>query len=171
MGQITLPISEIFYSLQGEGKLVGTPSVFVRLAGCPIRCDWCDTSYAWDTAKANRLSVNEIISCVKTVSTQIGANKCKGFSRHIVVTGGEPLIHRNLKALINELRNLNFHITVETSGIMFREFLCSLMSISPKLDNPRYELKPDVIRKLISQADDYQIKFVIDKRSEIEKVL
>ncbi len=172
MGQIKLPISEIFYSIQGEGKLAGVPSVFIRLAGCSLKCNWCDTSYAWNTDEADNLSLEEIIDRVNdNIENNVMAHADdKGCRRHIVVTGGEPLIHKNASVLINKLREFDFHVTVETSGIDYGKFECSLMSISPKIDNPQYISKPIVIRKLIRQADDYQIKFVISEQTEMKGI-
>ncbi len=179
MGQITLPISEIFYSLQGEGKLAGKPSIFVRLAGCPIRCDWCDTGYAWDENSSARIPIDMILKQITDIQYQLcnASMKCNANIncgakniRDIVITGGEPLAHYGIECLTNELVNSNFYVTIETSGAFLRQLECSLMSISPKLDNPRYQLKPNVIRQLISQSDDYQLKFVISERNELEKI-
>src|SRR5258707_13951653 len=79
---ITVKISEIFYSVQGEGSLVGVPSVFVRTSGCNLRCVWCDTPYTSWRPEGDELSLDEILARVDA-SPQ---------ARHVVVTGGEPLI-------------------------------------------------------------------------------
>ena len=107
-------VSEIFYSLQGEGMLVGTPSVFVRLAGCPFRCRWCDTAYAWDYAAGEDLDPDQIVA-------QVNRWSC-GF---VVLTGGEPMIGPDLSVrpgladLTRRLKALGKHITIETAGACF----------------------------------------------------
>ena len=126
-------VTEIFYSLQGEGMLVGVPSVFVRLAGCPFRCRWCDTAYAWDYAAGEDLSGNQIVE-------QVNRWPC----RFVVLTGGEPLMAGDLSVrpgladLTRRLAALGKHITIETAGALFvPDLACDLMSISPKLTNSR----------------------------------
>jgi 7-carboxy-7-deazaguanine synthase len=84
-------INEIFYSLQGEGFLAGVPSVFVRLAGCPLQCRWCDTKYAWDQRAGEDYNIGDI---VKTVQQW----PCK----FIVITGGEPMINSDLPQLVHQ---------------------------------------------------------------------
>jgi 7-carboxy-7-deazaguanine synthase len=124
-------VSEIFYSLQGEGMLVGTPSVFVRLAGCPFRCRWCDTAYAWDFAAGQELDPGQI-------AEQVNLWPC----RFVVLTGGEPMtgpdlaLRPGLVDLSHRLQTAGKHITVETSGVLFvPDLACDLMSISPKPAN------------------------------------
>src|SRR6188508_268512 len=96
-------ISEIFYSLQGEGELTGVPSVFVRASGCNLRCTWCDTPYAsWDPEGPN-LTIGEIVRRVREF-------RCK----HTVITGGEPLIMPDISELCLALRELGQHLTIET---------------------------------------------------------
>ena len=123
-------VNEVFYSLQGEGLLAGVPSVFIRLAGCPLRCWWCDTKYAWDYNSGKELSIGKIISKVKKFNC--------GF---VVITGGEPLagcdlkIRKDLPQFLKALKKIGKHITIETSGLLFEPNLsCDLMSISPKLN-------------------------------------
>ena len=120
-----LKIAELFYSLQGEGALVGMPSVFVRTSGCNLRCAWCDTPYtSWqpegDGASAGRRSWT----------------KCRRIPRsYVVVTGGEPMIAPEIVPLTERLRASGMHITIETAGTVFQPVACDLMSISPKLAN------------------------------------
>src|SRR4030042_6969102 len=99
-------INEIFYSLQGEGFLAGTPSVFVRLAGCPLRCRWCDTKYAWSEGAGDDCSIEKILQTVQ----QWG---CK----FVVITGGEPMANPDLPQLLQRLKSLGKHITIEPAGI------------------------------------------------------
>ncbi len=164
-------ISEIFYSLQGEGFLVGIPSVFVRLAGCPLRCKWCDTKYTWDNKAGRQYSIDEIS---KTVQQAQG--------KFIVITGGEPMISSDLPQLVRKLKDLDKHITIETAGIGFIPDLdCDLMSISPKLsnstptdpkraaihENSRLDLA--VLHELLDNYK-YQLKFVVDSKDDLPEI-
>ena len=118
-------VNEIFHSLQGEGLLAGTPSVFIRLAGCPVGCVWCDTKYAWDANEGEELPIPEIVN-------KIVQWPC----RYVVITGGEPMVNPQLPDLARALKERNKHITIETSGIKFiAGLVCDLMSVSPKLSN------------------------------------
>ena len=118
-------VNEIFYSLQGEGFLAGVPSVFIRVAGCPLRCRWCDTKYAQEAQAGTEYDINEIVRAV-------GKWRC----RHIVITGGEPMVNDGLPQLARELKAAGKHITIETAGIAYiPDMPCDLMSISPKLSN------------------------------------
>ena len=164
-------INEIFYSLQGEGRLSGMPSVFIRLAGCPLRCRWCDTKYAWSPEAGESYSINELIRKVSPFPTE-----------HVVVTGGEPMVDPELGGLLNALANEGMHITVETSGINFLPGLpCDLMSISPKMSNSmpsdpelakhHEEIRFDaaVLQELIDSYE-YQLKFVVDKPGDLDEI-
>lgn len=165
-------INEIFYSLQGEGFLAGNPSIFIRLAGCPLRCKWCDTKYAWDSEAGNDYSIEEIIQTIQ-----------QWFCEFVVITGGEPMINPDLPALVQKLKANDKHITVETAGIAFIPNLaCDLMSISPKLSNsvpaePKLaeihkNFRPDlaVLRELIDNYE-YRLKFVVDSEADLPEIL
>jgi 7-carboxy-7-deazaguanine synthase len=163
MAAMTLPVSEIFYSLQGEGKLAGVPSLFVRFAGCPLRCPWCDTRYAWDASAGQQKTIDELLAEIS-----------RSPSRYVVLTGGEPLIHSELMPLVTQLRRLEYHVTIETSGVAFQEVACDLLSLSPKLPSTlpdQNPIRPDVLRKLIAQAEDYQVKFVVANSDEVKETL
>ncbi len=169
-------VSEIFYSLQGEGMLVGTPSVFVRLAGCPLHCPWCDTKYAWDFQAGQDLEPAQIVD-------QIGRWPC----RFIVLTGGEPMmgpdlaVRPGLADLTHRLKVSGKHITIETAGVLFiPDLACDLISISPKLPGATMRSSPAesghvvgsdlaAIRQL-TRAYPYQLKFVIESPEDIEGV-
>ncbi len=166
-----MTVSEIFYSLQGEGLLAGVPGVFVRLAGCPLRCKWCDTKYAWDGNAGTSCDIDEIL---KTVTQR----PC----RFIVATGGEPMINSELLQLARALKGIGKHITIETAGIAFiPDMPCDLMSISPKLSNSTPDdselakihedsrLDIPVLRKLIRNYD-YQLKFVVDSQDDLPEI-
>ena len=166
-------IAEIFRSVQGEGLLTGTQSVFVRASGCNLRCWYCDTPYASWKPEGDDQSVDDVVR-------QILQHE----PRHVVLTGGEPMLFAELIPLCDRLRQLQYHITIETAGTLFLPLECDLMSISPKLSNStpwhgvtdkwrqRHEqtrFAPDVIRRL-SEHRDYQFKFVIDKPEDLKEV-
>ena len=166
-----MKITEIFYSLQGEGFLAGRPSVFVRIAGCPLRCRWCDTTYAWSDKNASDLTIDQIAEAVKKYN-------CPS----VVVTGGEPMINPQLPELINKLKETTRHITIETAGIKFVPDLpCDLMSISPKLTNSTPKdpvaakvhnqncLNIEALKKL-TEIYNYQLKFVVDTPEDLKDI-
>lgn len=171
-----MKISEIFYSIQGEGSLVGVPSVFVRTSGCNLRCHWCDTPYASWNPEGRELTLEEIGSTVK------------GFkAAHVVVTGGEPMIAPQIVELTQQLREQGLHITIETAGTVYVPVACDLMSLSPKLANStpfereggrwaaqhdRLRFQPDILRRLMTDYP-FQLKFVVsasDDLAEIEAI-
>jgi len=121
-------IAEIFYSIQGEGKLTGVPSVFVRVSGCNLRCTWCDTPYASWSPEGPDLSIEQIVEEVLKHPTS-----------HVVLTGGEPMMFKDIVPLIVALKGHGKHITVETAGTLWQSELpagsIDLASISPKLSN------------------------------------
>ena len=171
-------INEIFYSLQGEGFLAGLPSMFVRLAGCPLRCRWCDTKYAWDQAAGAHYSVAKI---VQTVLRKESPGQ-QAQSKFVVITGGEPMTDSDLPQLVQELKAAGKHITIETAGIAFvPDMPCDLMSISPKLSNSTpadpevaavhedSRLDIAVLRKLIDEYS-YQLKFVVDCEDDLAQI-
>ncbi len=164
-------VNEIFYSLQGEGFLAGIPSVFVRLAGCPLHCRWCDTKYALSESAGQNYDIGEIVEKVQ-----------KWPCKYVVITGGEPMISPELSQLAQQLKGLNKHITIETAGIAYLpDLACDLMSISPKLSNstpaePKLadihedsRLDTAVLRELIDNYQ-YQLKFVIDSQDDLAEI-
>lgn len=170
-------ISEIFYSLQGEGKLLGTPSVFIRTSGCNLRCVWCDTPYTSWRPQGEDWSVREILAEVKDYPTP-----------YVVVTGGEPFLAPEIEELATKLKQKNYHITMETAATIFKPVVCDLASLSPKLSNSTpwrrekgkfakmhegHRLNLPVIQKFM-EGYDYQLKFVVERRrdfNEIEELL
>ena len=164
-------INEIFCSLQGEGGLAGVPSVFVRLAGCPLRCRWCDTKYAWPESAGTEYTTEEIIEKIESYSAS-----------YLVITGGESMTNPELPYLLKALDSKGRHITIETSGIKFVPDLpCDLMSISPKLSNST-PTEPDLLAQHEKQRFDlpalkklinnyrYQLKFVVDGPQDLREV-
>ncbi len=168
----TMKIAEIFYSIQGEGSLVGVPSVFVRTTGCNLRCWFCDTPYTSWEPEGISLSVGDILRRVE------GYN-----AGHVVVTGGEPMLAPEIEELCAGLRRLGMHITIETAGTIFKPVACDLASLSPKLRSStpwqrdaklalRHEemrLNLAVLRAFMNHCA-YQFKFVIDTPEDIQEV-
>lgn len=171
-------INEIFYSLQGEGFLAGVPSVFVRLAGCPLQCRWCDTKYAWDQKAGEDYNISDIVKTVLCKESPEQQWPCK----FIVITGGEPMINPDLPHLVRQLKTAGKHITVETAGIAYiPEMPCDLMSISPKLSNSAPDdakasaahkdsrLDIAVLQELVGNYE-YQLKFVVDSQDDLPEI-
>lgn len=166
-------IAELFYSLQGEGGLIGMPSVFVRTSGCNLRCSWCDTPYASWNPEGSEMGPEEILAAVRQHP-----------ARHVVVTGGEPMLARDIHELLTLLREQGLHVTLETAGTVAPEAAqVDLVSLSPKLANStpdaeragaawverheRTRLQPAVLREWLEQAGDYQLKFVIANAADL----
>ncbi|HML18822.1 MAG TPA: 7-carboxy-7-deazaguanine synthase QueE [Bryobacteraceae bacterium] len=165
-----MKISEIFYSIQGEGVLAGVPSVFVRTSGCNLRCTWCDTAYTSWSPEGCDMSIEEIVREVRVHP-----------SRHVVITGGEPMLFEETVGLT---RALESHITIETAGTIYKPVKCDLMSISPKLANSipvdresgrwaaqhdRLRYQPEVLRRLIGEYE-YQLKFVVSSPEDLGEI-
>jgi 7-carboxy-7-deazaguanine synthase len=164
-----LKIAELFYSVQGEGSLLGVPSFFIRTSGCNLRCAWCDTPYTSWHPEGAEVSLDQIVAEVQAC----GAS-------HAVVTGGEPMIAPEIIPLTERLCKLGLHITVETAGTVFQPVACDLMSISPKLSNStpqdrwaaqhgRLRIQPEVLKQLMARYQ-HQLKFVIEKPGDLEEI-
>jgi 7-carboxy-7-deazaguanine synthase len=167
-------IAEIFHSIQGEGLLAGVPSVFVRTSGCNLRCHWCDTPYASWKPEGPEMSVAEILRKVSDWDC-----------RHIVLTGGEPMIAPDLPALAAALRKAGKHITIETAAtVVPTGIACDLASLSPKLSNStppperdpawakKHEetrLRPEVIAEWIKNYE-FQLKFVVSTEKDLSEI-
>lgn len=168
-----MKIAEIFYSIQGEGALIGVPSVFVRTSGCNLRCTWCDTPYTSWQPKGEQLSIDDIIGQVASFPAS-----------HVVVTGGEPMIAPEIVDLTRRLNRAKLHITIETAGTFYAPVECHLMSISPKLKNStphtrengrwaavheRLRFQPEVLKKLMTEYP-FQLKFVVASREDLKEI-
>ena len=169
-------ISEIYRSRQGEGLLTGTPSVFVRTSGCNLRCGFCDTPFASWEPDGKQMTVQQIVHQI---------HESADGARHVVVTGGEPMLPRDIIDVCREIHESDFHITIETAGTIHRELLCDLMSVSPKLSNSdpaksragewrkkhqSSRFRPEIVERLIRQYD-FQLKFVVDSPADLDEVL
>ena len=177
-----MKISEIFYSIQGEGKYTGAPSVFIRTSYCNLRCGWCDTPYTSHKPENKDMSIDEITEQFK------GLGSKRYFVPHVVLTGGEPFIqNKECVELTYRLRDLNpsVQITIETNGTIFAPVFATLISISPKLKSSApyenqttkaLEKAHETIRtklkiKEFRQKYDCQFKFVITKLEDLDEVL
>ena len=167
-------IAEIFQSIQGEGKFVGMPSVFIRTSGCNLRCNWCDTMYASWYPEGEERAIASIVDIVASYS-----------SDHVVITGGEPMIAKGIHELCRALRKLEKFITIETAGTVPPDGVeCDLASLSPKLSNAtpdsrlpeewrrRHEdlrFQPAVIKAWVNEYRS-QIKFVVSKQADLKEI-
>jgi len=167
-------VAELFCSIQGEGELAGVPSVFVRTAGCNLRCAWCDTPYASWQPQGSPRTVGEIVAEVSKHPT-----------RHVVLTGGEPMVASGIGELAGKLRQLGRHVTIETAAtIAPGGIACDLASLSPKLLNSapdplkhaawrrRHEAlrwRPEVVRAWLD-GYAWQLKFVVTQPADIEEI-
>ncbi len=168
-------ISEIFYSLQGEGQLAGVPSVFVRTSGCNLRCNWCDTPYASWNPEGTPMETEAILAEVKKHPT-----------KHVVLTGGEPMVAPGIHELAFQLQERNYHITIETAAtVRPRGIACDLASLSPKLahsapdgrlddtwrrKHAELRWQPAVVADWMGAARDYQLKFVVSSEADVAEV-
>lgn len=167
-----LRIAEVFHSIQGEGGLVGVPSFFIRTTGCNLRCEWCDTPYTSWQPEGEWRTIGELVAAVPETA------------RHVVVTGGEPLLWQNLPALTAALRDQGLHVTIETAGTVFQLLHCDLMSVSPKLansepgpnrpaavriDHAARRLDPATLERLITTYPT-QLKFVVAEPADLDEI-
>lgn len=173
-----LRVSETFTSVQGEGKLTGIPSHFVRISGCNLRCGWCDTPYAsWDP-EGDVVPVEDLVRGAAATGV-----------RHVVLTGGEPMLFPAIEPLAGGLCAAGIHITIETAGTVCRDMACDLLSLSPKLANStprardprdpdgawrsRHEsrrLNVGVLQSLLDIYPERQFKFVVGSPGDLPEI-
>ncbi|HET7393906.1 MAG TPA: 7-carboxy-7-deazaguanine synthase QueE [Candidatus Binatia bacterium] len=166
-------ISEIFYSIQGEGRLSGVPSLFIRTSGCNLRCVWCDTPYTSWNPEGKEMTLEEILHAIKSYPLD-----------HVVLTGGEPLLSHEIEELSVTLKTAGAHLTIETAATIFKPVSCDLVSMSPKLSNStpwqkqngrfaamhdQHRLNYNVVQQFIDNYD-YQLKFVVDREQDFAEV-
>ena len=154
--QKTLRITEIFYSLQGESNTVGLPTVFIRLTGCPLRCLYCDTEYAFTGGQ--KITLAAILKQVKVYNTP-----------HITVTGGEPLSQGNVLPLMAQLANKNYQVALETSGALDIAGVDSRVTKVMDLKTPSSgELAKNRYQNIDFLTKEDQVKFVIGTDEDYE---
>jgi 7-carboxy-7-deazaguanine synthase len=153
-------VSEIFYSIEGEGIEIGRPEIFIRLAGCNLKCTWCDTKYALENGK--EMSIKEIVE-------EVSKYPCKSVS----ITGGEPLLQKEeLLELVNQVKTLGYWIQVNTNGTLFDEEIFRLVDlISMDCKCPSSAMKSDfnVLEKTLKLFElKTQFKFIVSNVKDYE---
>lgn len=179
-----MKIVEKFISIQGEGKFTGTPSMFIRTTGCNLRCEWlnmddsttkCDTPYT--SFNPEKGEVLNILSTVKELSEYKNL-------KHIVITGGEPLLQNDIESTVRRFVDLCYDVTVETNGTIFKTLPhTTFMSISPKLSGSYNQLNVadrqlhynnnnfiESVKQYVKKHK-HQLKFVINNEDELKEVL
>lgn len=158
-GEVKLPllrISEIFYSLQGETKTVGLPTVFIRLTGCPLRCQYCDTSYAFKGGEW--MSLDTIMEMVSQYNT-----------KYVTVTGGEPLAQKSCNELLLRLCDAGYEVSLETSGALDISGVDLRVSRAMDLKTPASEEESKNLYSNIEHLNSHdQVKFVICNRNDYD---
>ena len=153
---LNVSINEIFYSIQGEAKNSGKPTVFIRTAGCPFRCSYCDTDYAFTEGKQTKIS--EIIKLIKKFNT-----------KHITVTGGEPLAQKNIRYLLELLISNSYNISLETSGLIDISDVPEDIEIVMDIKTPSSNEESKNIKKNLSIIKKTDVlKFVIGDKNDYE---
>ena len=157
-------VMEIYRSVQGEGTLMGVPTTFVRFFACNLRCSWCDTKYSWSVHEGGTW---------ETIPAQEVAEHVQAFgARHVVLTGGEPTLQKELAQLAQLLKDRGYHLTVETNTTIFPAAavpLIDLWSLSPKLSSAGENyLRYPVIERFLEglRSDQQQWKFVIQNDAD-----
>ncbi|MDX1810716.1 MAG: 7-carboxy-7-deazaguanine synthase QueE [Gammaproteobacteria bacterium] len=151
-----LRITEIFYSLQGEADTAGWPTVFVRLTGCPLRCNYCDTEYAFQGGEWK--GFGEIVDEISRYGTP-----------YVCVTGGEPLAQKQCVNLLTMLCDLGYRVSLETSGAMDIAPVDSRVSVVMDLKTPASgEVEKNLMSNISELDKNDQVKFVICNREDYE---
>lgn len=152
----SLIINEIFYSIQGETSRSGLPTYFIRLTGCPLRCTYCDTGYAFNAG--SKMSFEEILSKLNRDTT-----------KYITITGGEPLSQKNVQSLMKELCDLNYSVSLETSNAITIEDVDSRVSIILDIKTPgSLESDKNLISNYSKLKKSDELKFVICNQKDFE---
>ena len=153
---MALKIFEIFHSLQGESSRVGLPTVFVRLTGCPMRCVYCDTAYAFNGG--SNLEVSDILDQVATFNT-----------RYVTVTGGEPLAQKECHLLLKALCDAGYSVSLETGGAIDIGSVDSRVSVILDIKTPDSgELKSYLWSNLAHLSNKDEVKFVLCGRADYD---
>ena len=152
----SLIINEIFYSIQGETSRSGLPTYFIRLTGCPLRCTYCDTGYAFNAG--SKMSFEEILSKLNRDTT-----------KYITITGGEPLSQKNVQSLMKELCDLKYSVSLETSNAITIEDVDPRVSIILDIKTPgSLESDKNLISNYSKLKKSDELKFVICNQKDFE---
>lgn len=174
-----LPVSEVFYSLQGEGRFAGVPAVFVRLKYCNLGCSWCDTRFTWEEGKIERGTLFTASDLADRAADLIASSQGTPKSVHVVLTGGEPMLHQDrLPALVDELRKRGFEFfEIETNGMFVpsREMVerISWWNCSPKLTNNGLTREVNIVPEAlqaVAATGHADFKFVVQKRADLDEI-
>ena len=153
---MTLRLHEIFYSLQGESSRVGLPTVFVRLTGCPMRCVYCDTAYAFNGGQTTPIS--EIMERVASYGT-----------RYVTVTGGEPLAQKNCLVLLKQLCDVGYEVSLETGGAMDTSEVDARVAVILDVKTPGSgEMEKNLWANLDHLKPADEVKFVLCNRADYD---
>jgi 7-carboxy-7-deazaguanine synthase len=169
-----LPVSEIFFSIQGEGVNIGKPSLFIRLYFCNLSCVWCDSKYTWENQDKAKEGIDYFLMDIQEILNYISKFDCN----RVVITGGEPLLHQEkLKNLLKELKNKGYYIEIETNGTIKPKEeiikLVDLFNVSPKLSNSKVDYKLRIrneVLKVFSEINNSIFKFVICDVKDLDEV-
>ena len=170
-GQV--PVSEIFLSVQGEGVHAGTPSVFVRTYYCNLTCSWCDTKYTWLNQAASQPEVDYHLMTAEEILEEVRKYACN----HVVLTGGEPLLHQDLLVpVLSSLKRTHF-IEVETNGTITPTAeiirLVGCFNVSPKTSNSGVTQRARVRRTALqafAESGKAWFKFVVRERKDLDEI-
>lgn len=167
--KLELRLTEIFFSLQGETSRSGLPTVFIRLAGCPLRCDWCDTTYSFSGGET--WSIEEILDTVAGFGTQ-----------YVTVTGGEPLAQKHCLVLLEALCDAGYDVSLETSGALdvagVDPRVSRIMDIKPpgsgEVERNRWENlavlgRNDEIKFVLADREDYEWALAVMRRDDFPR--
>jgi 7-carboxy-7-deazaguanine synthase len=177
--RLTFSEDYVFHTIQGEGRFVGVPSVFVRLSGCNLRCTWqnahgsttlCDTPYASHHPDRLRKTIAETAATMHSFHC-----------RHVVITGGEPFVQKRVAHLVSLLVDIGHHVTIETNGTIYLPTQAQFLSISPKLSSSIVPTSPHfamhekrrlnlaALAQLVRQ--EHHLKFVVNAKKEVAEIL
>lgn len=170
----------VFYTIQGEGKYIGSPSVFIRLSLCNLRCEWrredgktnlCDTAYSSHHPENLQKSIDDVMNELKKYPQ----------AKHVVITGGEPFLQKDLAQLVSELKKQNLFITIETNGTIYFSTEADFISLSPKLasscvseslhfsEHQKLRYQPEALASFINHHE-CQLKFVVNSEEDLEEI-
>ena len=153
---MTLRITEIFYSLQGESRTAGFPTVFIRLTGCPLRCDYCDTTYAFQGGE--KMEVDDVIKQVADYQP-----------RYVTVTGGEPLAQNECLTLLSKLCDAGYEVSVETSGaIDVSQVDARVIKVMDLKAPGSGEVEKNLFENIDKLNKDDQVKFVLSDKKDYD---